>query len=544
MEYFKILNLIREPFSNSPEPDLFFQSPKHIRCLQNLELAIRLRRGLNVVLGHVGTGKTTLCRHLIAQFAGTNQDTDAMEAHLLMDPAFSTPLEFLITVAMSFGIAGTQKTEAAAGSDSTEWQLKENIKAYLFKKGVEEGKTVILIIDEGQKLPDFCLEILREFLNYETNENKLLQIIIFAQPEFQQILNRLENVADRVNLLYVLQPLNFKETRDMIQFRLTQAGEPGYTPTLFTRLGLLAIYLATDGYPRKIVTLCHQAVLAIIIQNRSRAGWFLVRSCASRLVSAGSKAWPSRPLRWASVLVAASAALLIFLVVRPMPTNSIKAPVVARQETANQGLSTEQAARKDPALQEESQKSLTVQTETVQKVRTAQETNQESQAVRETARYEKPRLLGKLALRDGRTIWWMLNDFYGEYNKSIFRSVAQANPHIKNLSRVQAGELIHLPALPAEKSPLAANRYWVQIAASKNLEEIYELYKTYKLEVPSLRFLPYWNPRQGMVFAIMMKDGFPDEVAARQNINRLPNALAFEAGVLKNLEQDTVFYTR
>src|SRR3990172_7514078 len=280
MEYFKILNLIKEPFSNSPEPEFFFQSVKHVRCLQKLELAIRLRRGLNVVMGRVGTGKTTLCRHLIAQFVEASQDADAVETHLLMDPAFSTPLELLSTVAMSFGITGKRKRPTAADPALTDWQLKESIKDYLFKKGVDEKKIVVLIIDEGQKMPDFCLEILREFLNYETNENKLLQIVIFAQPEFQQILNRLENFAHRINLLYALEPLNFRETRDMIRFRLTQAGEPGYTPRLFTLPGLLAVYLATSGYPRKIITLCHQAILAIIIQNRSKAGWFLVRSCA------------------------------------------------------------------------------------------------------------------------------------------------------------------------------------------------------------------------------------------------------------------------
>jgi hypothetical protein len=138
----------------------------------------------------------------------------------------------------------------------------------------------------------------------------------------------------------------------------------------------------------------------------------------------------------------------------------------------------------------------------------------------------------------------MLTDFYGEYNDSIFRSVAQANPHIRNLSRVQAGELIHLPALPVEKIPLAANRYWVQIAASKNLEETYEFYRTYKPELSSLRFLPYWNPRQGMIFTVVLKDGFADETTARQSIARLPEALASKAGVLKNPEKDTVFYTR
>lgn len=285
MDYFKILNLIREPFSNSPEPEFFFQSPKHVRCLQKLELAIRLRRGLNVVMGHVGTGKTTLCRHLILHFAAVSGEADHVETHLLMDPAFTTPLEFLSAVALSFGLTGKRKRRLTADGETSEWQLRENIKDYLLQKGVEEKKIVVLIIDEGQNLPDFCLEILREFLNYETNENKLLQIVIFAQKEFQGTLTRIENFADRVNLLYVLEPLNFQETRDMIRFRLARASEPGNIPSLFTHAGLIAVYRATGGYPRKIITLCHQVVLAMIIQNRTKAGWFLVRSCAGRLAS-------------------------------------------------------------------------------------------------------------------------------------------------------------------------------------------------------------------------------------------------------------------
>ncbi|MBW2200522.1 MAG: transposase, partial [Deltaproteobacteria bacterium] len=68
MDYFKILNLNREPFSNSPDPEYFFQSRQHLGCLQKVELALRLRRGLNVVIGDIGTGKTTLCRQLIRRF--------------------------------------------------------------------------------------------------------------------------------------------------------------------------------------------------------------------------------------------------------------------------------------------------------------------------------------------------------------------------------------------------------------------------------------------------------------------------------------------
>ena len=465
MDYFKILNLIREPFSNSPEPDFFFDSPKHIRCLQKIELAIRLRRGLNVVMGHVGTGKTTLCRRLITQFAETNEGPDAVETHLLMDPAFSTPQEFLATVAMSFGIIGKRKRRSVPGEFSslpdpvlsrsfdlptttpltvvsgkrarkgtdqslTEWQLKEKIKDYLFQKGVDEKKIVALIIDEGQKLPDFCLEILREFLNYETNESKLLQIVIFGQPEFRRLLDRMENVADRVNLVYMLEPLNLPETFEMIRYRLSLASESGDTPTLFSQLGLLAIYLATDGYPRKIITLCHQVLLAMIIQNCSQAGWLLVRSCAARLGS-GSKPWHTRSLRWVTAVLIAIAALVIFFTDHPITNSSVKTPSPLPDET----------------LRSESTRQLQPTPDVIDR--------------------QKPNLLGTLALKNGRTIWWMLSDCYGEYDKSLLRLLAQANPHIKNFTRVQAGELIHLPALPAEKSPLAANKYWVQIVCLK-----------------------------------------------------------------------------
>jgi general secretion pathway protein A len=157
MEYYNILNFKKEPFSNSPEPEFFFQSPKQITCLQKLELAIRLRRGLNVVIGDIGTGKTTLCRKLIQELSLTTKDSNEIETHLLLDPSFETPIEFLQTVSMLLGMSNIDYQE-------TEWQLKENIKNYLFNKGVNEEKIIVLIIDEGQKIPENCLEILREFL--------------------------------------------------------------------------------------------------------------------------------------------------------------------------------------------------------------------------------------------------------------------------------------------------------------------------------------------------------------------------------------------
>jgi len=328
MDYFSILNLSKEPFSNSPDPEYFYQSRQHFGCLQKLELSLRLRRGLNVIIGDVGTGKTTLCRQLIRGFA----TDDNVETHLILDPYFKSSSEFLATVAEM--LKGNK-----ASSDADDWQLKEIIKQYIFRRGVDENKTVVLIIDEGQKIPVFCLEILREFLNYETNENKLLQIAIFAQREFEKVLDEYTNLADRINLYHLLEPLDFRDTRLMIRFRLKQSSAEAKTPILFSYPALWAIYNATGGYPRKIINLCHRTILTMIIQNRSKVGWFMVRSCVKRDFSE-----PKRKLRW--VPVTALVGLLVVAITAGIALESLRIPAALKPE----GLKTASVQNMEPEI--------------------------------------------------------------------------------------------------------------------------------------------------------------------------------------------------
>ncbi|MBU0992875.1 MAG: AAA family ATPase [Proteobacteria bacterium] len=271
MDYYRILNLNSEPFSNSPDPDFFFQSVQHVECLQKLEISLRLRRGLNIVIGDVGAGKTTLSRLLIRRFA----EDENVDTHLLLDPHFKTSTEFLRSV--SEILSGKSNTDS-----NDNLKLKENIKNRLFTKGVDENRTIILIIDEGQKLPLFCLEILREFLNYETNSFKLLQIVIFAQREFEDTIQKLDNFRDRINFYHELGSLNFKETKGLVEYRLKQASQSTKTISFFTMSGFFAIFLATGGFPRKIINLCHRSLLAMIIQNKSKANWVLVLTCMDK----------------------------------------------------------------------------------------------------------------------------------------------------------------------------------------------------------------------------------------------------------------------
>jgi len=553
MDYFKILNLSREPFSNSPEPDFFFPSTRHIACLQQLELSIRLRRGLNVVMGDVGTGKTTLCRQLILRFSESEDDRIAVETHLLLDPSFSTPREFLSTVAMTFGLPKGDETKS-------EWQIKEGIKNYLFQKGVDENKTVVLIIDEGQKLPEFCLEILREFLNYETNENKLLQIVIFAQNEFKQTLKDHENFADRVNQYYFLGPLNFKETRTMIRFRLERAGRDAGSPFLFTLPGMWAIYRATGGYPRKIVTLCHQILLSLIIQNRVKAGWLMVRSTTGRLMPE-----MIRKDRWATagvvaVLLVAVAGFVLFM---PGAWDLPKTYFLSKQ-AVNEPAAPENPQVTAAAVPEKQQVTATAvpveKPEAIRKaaatpspekpevVRTAAATPMPKKPAAEGARPGQapspPDQLGRLQIRRGGTVLRLLREIYGSTETARFMAVIRANPQIHNIDWVLAGETIYFPAIKGRGNPLEEDKIWVQIAQANRLEEAYRLFKDYPENQPPIRLIPAWNPREGLRFTIVLKESFDSSAAAEVALRSLPPSLAKGAGIMEKPDNDTVYFAK
>ncbi len=511
MDYYNILNFKKEPFSNSPEPEFLFQLPQQTSCLQKLELAVRLRRGINVVIGDIGAGKTTLCRKLIRNFSSVTADSAEIETHLLLDPAFNSVVEFLQTVALMLGIKDLNNFES-------EWHLKERIKNYLFDKGVDEKKIIVLIIDEGQKIPENCLEILREFLNYETNNFKLLQIIIFAQKEFQTILKKHPNLLDRVNLLYHLQPLSFKQMRAMINHRLRVARDNETAPSLFTFGGLVAVYLATGGYPRKVVILCHQVVLTMIIRQKNKAGWFMVRSCINDMAT------PSlRMLKWA--LGSVSVVIIVSL--------SLGAIVFQRQYTAGHKQlagtlaipMTSNAEKTDPVF-----------------VSTGKVSTQQD----EKKNWIMPECLGKLTMTKRRTLWWTAYNIYGEARPEIINALTAANPHIKNKNIIVEGEKIELPLIPADIKPITDGDIIAAVESGKDLEIVYNVFQddSFRQKMPAVVFFSFWNKKDGINFAIVIDKCFRDIRAAQEAIGKLPPPAAEKTKILSQWDADTVFFNR
>ncbi len=271
MDYLASLGLEREPFGDGPEPDLFCPLPDHVRCLQKVELTLRLRRGLSVVVGAPGTGKTALYHQLILKL----QDDPAVAVFQLPQEAAADPAAFLGCVAAAF-------EPRASTAESSEWQIKEQVKKFLFRRCVDQQETVVLVIDDGHRLSESALEVLREFLNYETNAFKLLQIVIFADLAFEETLKAHPNLADRVNALHRLQPLTRKETRELVRFRLEAASNGTLSPRFFSRGALRTIHYAAGGIPAKIVLVSRLILLLIAVQNRSRARRSQAWTCAKK----------------------------------------------------------------------------------------------------------------------------------------------------------------------------------------------------------------------------------------------------------------------
>jgi general secretion pathway protein A len=132
---------------------------------------------------------------------------------------------------------------------------------------VQENKTIILLVDEAQKLNSASLEVLRVLLNYETNEYKLLQLVLLAQLELLPKIREMKNLMDRISMKYIINPFDDAETKQMIDFRIRQAGYQSSIP-LFKDEAIMEVYQQTQGYPRRISMVCHNALKTLVMQNK------------------------------------------------------------------------------------------------------------------------------------------------------------------------------------------------------------------------------------------------------------------------------------
>ncbi|MFC1704443.1 ExeA family protein [Candidatus Omnitrophota bacterium] len=257
MSYYKLLGFEREPFSTSPDPEFLFLSREYDLALTSLLIELRLKRGLSVILGDIGTGKTTLCRKLVKELG----ERDDFRYHVILNPTFESEKEFLFSLIKNFQVSLPQDFSTCTVSD-----IRDAFEKFLFHKTMSENKTIVLIIDEAQNISEETLESLRILLNYETNEFKLIQLVLLGQLELYSKILNIPNFFDRIDFKFTLNPLGFEETKDMIEFRIRQAGFKD-SRYLFLEEAVKIIFAHTKGYPRGIIRICHKCLRALVMSR-------------------------------------------------------------------------------------------------------------------------------------------------------------------------------------------------------------------------------------------------------------------------------------
>ncbi len=274
--------LTQDPFSIAPDPRYLFMSERHREALAHLLYGVSgagdqsggTGGGFVLLTGDIGTGKTTICRCFLEQIP-----PDCHVAYIF-NPKLSVA-ELLQTICEEFHIAGPQPSDSAP----TVKNYIDTLNAFLLKSHAQ-GQTCVLIVDEAQNLHPDVLEQLRLLTNLETNERKLLQIVLIGQPELRTMLQQpeLAQLAQRVIARFHLDALSSPETTQYISHRLAIAGHHGALP--FDDASLRQIHRLTHGVPRRINLLCGRALLGAWAHGATRVNRSIVNKAAQEVFGA------------------------------------------------------------------------------------------------------------------------------------------------------------------------------------------------------------------------------------------------------------------
>ncbi|WP_111978322.1 ExeA family protein [Algibacillus agarilyticus] len=283
------------PFTLTPNTQFFLGLPSHHEALQVLLTALKTGEGFIKVTGEVGTGKTLLCRKLM------NELPDGFVLAYIPNP-YLQPEELSIAVAQELGVSLDENT--------SQQQITQLIQQKVMDYS-QQGKAVVLLLDEAQALPEESIEALRLFTNLETESRKLLQVVLFGQPELDSRLAKpsLRQVKQRITFSYKLRVLHQTEVQAYINHRLSIAGFKGMP--IFDEKVSAIIYRASGGIPRIINTLAHKCLMLCYGENLQAVKADHAKKAVEDTEYVMLPVWLKIP-KWS--IIAGGAAMLILMV--------------------------------------------------------------------------------------------------------------------------------------------------------------------------------------------------------------------------------------
>lgn len=309
--YLAHFGLREAPFGITPDTSFFFACADYQEALNTLLIAVRNGEGFIKITGEVGTGKTLLCRQFLAS---VNKERDAVVAS---DPEpsqtsaattqrfvtayipnpYLTPHTLLLALADELGVV--------LQHDVDQHHLLKSLTAALLDFA-RQDKQVVLCLDEAQAMPLESLEAIRLLTNLETEKRKLLQIVLFGQPELNQKLqqNSIRQLNQRITFQYHLGPLRRDDMDYYLSHRLNVAGFSG--GRLFSRRAVKQLYGASGGIPRLVNVVAHKALMLAYGEGRQQVRAHHVRVAARDTVAARNSLWHRWVIAAALLLIAGS----------------------------------------------------------------------------------------------------------------------------------------------------------------------------------------------------------------------------------------------
>lgn len=319
--YQEHFGLQQEPFSIAPDPRFLFLSDAHNEALAHLMYGFS-HGGFVLITGEVGTGKTTLLRNLLDR---TPPDLDVA---FILNPRL-TVRELLETLCDELGVG------YRGGELQSVKQYIDVLNKHLLKTH-QAGRSTVVIIDEAQNLSPAVLEQVRLLTNLETNEKKLLRIILLGQPELAEMLDRTElrQLAQRITARYHLNPLSREDVRQYVNHRLARAG--GH-PGIFSDGAVHTLYRVSKGTPRLINVIADRAMLGAYVEGRVQVDRRLIRYAAKEVLGKGKS--QRNELRnylvGASLVVVAVIALMAWAYLSPRPDTLVSSTAGAASSSSN-----------------------------------------------------------------------------------------------------------------------------------------------------------------------------------------------------------------
>jgi general secretion pathway protein A len=320
--YTKFFGLNEKPFAITPDPRYLFMSERHGEGLAHLVYGVTESGGFIQLTGEVGTGKTTLVRTLLGQMPAE------IDVALILNPQL-TAVEFLVAICEELGVPLPDDRNSSKS-------LVDALNLHLLNAHAR-GRRTILLVDEAQNLSAGVLEQLRLLTNLETAKQKLLQIILIAQPELRELLSQtnLRQLAQRVTGRYHLEPLSREEAARYIDHRLKVAG--GLTE-IFDPGAKREVYRLSSGIPRLMNVICDRALLGAYSRESRKVNKWIVRRAAAEV--SGQQLTPV-VLKWAVPVVAAIGVALAIVGLwtlidgdRPVAPETVRIPVAAANTIA------------------------------------------------------------------------------------------------------------------------------------------------------------------------------------------------------------------